>query len=186
MTDTSTIVSICNRALTWLGAEPITDLVDDTKEGRACNRIYEQARDQTLRDHPWNFALKRVSIAADTTAPIWEYTNAYSWPTGCLRIIEVNTTEEWAVEGQKIVSDQAAPLEIVYIDKVTDPTLFDAKFVEAYAARIASDLAYDLTANAALASTAETQYLRRLAEARLVDAQESLSANEQSWLDSRL
>jgi len=185
MTETSTFVSICNRALTWLGAEPITALTDGTKEGRACNRIYLQARDQALRDHPWNFALKRASIAADTTAPIWEYTNAYSWPTGCLRIIEVDTQEEWAVEGKKIVTDQGAPLKILYIDAVSDPTLFDSMFVEVYAARLAADMAYDLTANVALANTAETQYKIRLRDARLVDAQESLSADETDWLGAR-
>ena len=185
MTETSTFVSICNRSLTWLGAEPITALTDSTKEGRGCNRIYLQARDQTLRDHPWNFALKRVAIAADTTAPIWDYTNAYSWPTGCLRIIEVDTLEEWVVEGRKILSDQAAPLNILYIDAVSDPTLFDAMFVEAYAARIAADLAYDLTANVALSQSAEAQYRVRIRDARTIDAQESLSADETDWLESR-
>lgn len=185
MTDTSTFVSICNRALTWLGAEPITDLTDSTKEGRACNRMYQQSRDQALRDHPWNFALARKSLAANTTAPIWDYTNAYDFPTGCLRIIEVNTSEEWVVEGKQILSDQAAPLEILYIQTVTDPTLFDAMFVEAYAARLAADLAYDLTANGKVSTSAEAIYQGRLSAARLVDAQESLSADETTWLSAR-
>jgi hypothetical protein len=185
MTDSSTFVSISNRALTWLGAEPITDLTDNTKEGRACNRIYQQSRDQALRDHPWNFALKRVAVAADTTAPIWKYSNAYSWPSGCLRIIEVDTLAEWVVEGRKILTDQAAPLNILYIDTIEDPTLFDAMFVEAYAARIAADLAFDLTANGTVVANAQQLYTTRLAAARLVDAQEALSADETDWLEAR-
>ena len=47
----STFVSISNRALTLLGAQPITSLSDDTKEARSCNRMFEQSRDQVLRGH---------------------------------------------------------------------------------------------------------------------------------------
>ena len=128
---TSTFVSISNRALTFLGAQPITSLSDDTKEARSCNRMFAQSRDHVLRSHPWNFALKRVALAASTTAPVWEYANAYDWPSDCLRIIEVDTLEEWAVEAKAIVTDEGAPLNILYVSQVTDPTLFDALFVEA-------------------------------------------------------
>lgn len=182
----NTFVSISNRALTFLGAQPITSLDDDTKEARACKRMYEQSRDQCLRGHPWNFAIKRVALPADTTAPAWDYTNAFSWPSDCLRIIEVDTLEEWVVEGRKIVSDAAAPLNIVYIAEVTDPTTFDALFTEAYAYRLAADIAYDITASQQVLNNMETLYQRKLAEARLVDAQEALPADEDSWLDSRI
>ena len=181
----TTFVEIANRAITYLGGEVITSLDDDTKEGRACKRLYEQTRDALLRDHPWNFAIKRSSLAANTTAPEFEYTNAFDFPNDTLRIIEVDTTEEWAVEGRQIVSDAAAPLDIVYIERVTDPNLFDAKFIEAFSLRLAADIAYDITASQTVAATAENKYATLLKEARLVDAQESLSANEQSWLDAR-
>jgi hypothetical protein len=187
MTASTTIVGVCNLALTELGAAnpPITDLTDNTKTARACNRIYVEARDQVLRDHPWNFALKRLALAANTVAPIWEYTNAFDWPTGCLRIIECDTLEEWAVEGQQIVTDAAAPLNILYIDTVTDPTLFDAMFVDAYAAKIASIIAFDITASRSAAADMVALYAARLQQARLVDAQESLAADETDWLEAR-
>ena len=182
----TTFVEIANRAITFLGGTTITALTDDTKEGRACLRLYEQSRDQLLRDHPWNFSLKRVSIAANTTSPVFEYTNAFDWPADCLRIIEVDTTEEWAVEGRQIVSDAAAPLQIVYVHQVTDANLFDAKFIEAYSLRLAADIAYDITASQTVAATAEQKYSAMMQEARLIDAQESLSASETTWLDSRV
>jgi len=181
----TSFVSIANRALTYLGAEPLTALTDDTKEGRAVNRLYEQTRDALLRDHAWNFCIKRVSIAANTTSPVWEYTNAFDWPADCLRIIEVDTTEEWSVEGRQIVTDAAAPLLITYVHQVTDAALFDAKFVEAYALRMAADLAYDLTGSQKAVELAEAKFKQFMNEAKTVDGQESLSANEQSWLDAR-
>ena len=54
---TNTLVSISNRALTFLGAQPITSLEDDTKEARSCNRMIAQSRDSVLRSHAWNFAV---------------------------------------------------------------------------------------------------------------------------------
>lgn len=179
------IVDIANKALTYLGSDAITNVGDDTVEGRAINRIFEQSRDYCLRDHPWNFALIRVALGADTTGPVWEYTNSFSWPSDCLRIIEVDTTEEWAVEGRAIVSDAAAPLNILYISQVTDVSLYDAKFVEAYAMRLAADIAYELTASQTVVAAAEGKYLSLIQEARLVDAQESSTATEDTWLAAR-
>tara|TARA_R110000787_G_scaffold91459_2_gene192791 strand:+ start:11888 stop:12442 length:555 start_codon:yes stop_codon:yes gene_type:complete len=181
----TTFVEIANRAITYLGGDTITSLEDDTKEGRACLRLYEQSRDQLLRDHPWNFSIKRAVLAANTTAPLWEYTNAFDFPNDTIRIIEVDTLEEWAVEGRQIVTDAAAPLNIVYVERVNDPNLFDTKFIEAFSIRLAADIAYDITASQSVVQGAENKYLQLIQTARLIDAQESLSENEQSWLDAR-
>ena len=179
------IVDIANKGLTYLGANAITALTDDTVEGRAINRIHEQSRQYCLRDHPWNVAMPRVSLAADTTSPVWEYTNLFPWPSNCLRIIEVDTTEEWAVEGRNIVTDAAAPLNILYIADVTDTSIYDAKFTEAYAMRLASDVAYEITSSQTVVASASAAYATLIQEARLVDAQETTSASEDTWLSAR-
>ena len=83
------IVDIANKALTYLGSDAITNITDDTVEGRAINRIYEQSRVYCLRDHPWNFAMIRVALAADTTAPVWEYTNSFPWPSDCYELLKL-------------------------------------------------------------------------------------------------
>ena len=41
-------VSICNLALQRVGAKAISKLTEDTTAGRACNRVYAQARDSEL------------------------------------------------------------------------------------------------------------------------------------------
>ena len=181
----NTLVSISNRALTFLGAQPITSLADDTKEARACNRMIEQSRDSVLRSHAWNFAVKRASLAANTTAPLFEYTNAFDWPADCLRIIEVNTLEEWNVEGRQIVTAAAAPLEMVYISQVDDPTIFDVLFVEVLSLRLAADVAYEITASQQILSNMEELYRRKIASARVIDAQEAQPVDEVDFLESR-
>ena len=60
-------VSICNLALQRVGAKAISKLTEDTTAGRACNRVYAQARDSELRTHPWSFARERVT--SPPTAP---------------------------------------------------------------------------------------------------------------------
>jgi hypothetical protein len=182
----TTFVMIANRAITFLGGIPITSLEDDTKEARACNRLYEQTRDSLLRDHPWNFAVRRASLPANTTAPEFEYTNAFDFPDNAMRILDVDTDEEWAIEGRQIVTDASAPLDVVYIDRVTDANLFDAKFIECYAMRLAAEIAYDITASQSVAKVAEDRYLRMLQSARLTDAQEGMPEKDNSWLESRL
>jgi hypothetical protein len=103
-----------------------------------------------------------------------------------LSIYEVDTTEEWIVEGRKIVTNAAAPLSIIYVYEVDDPTEFDVLFTEAYAYRLAADISYDITASQQVLNNMETLYQRKLAEARLVDAQEALAAEEESFLSSRV
>lgn len=182
----TTFVEIANRAITYLGGTTITSLTDDTKEARSCNRLFEQTRDQLLRDHPWNFALARASLAANATTPLYEYANAYDFPDNCLRIIEVDTTEEWKVEGRQVVTDSTAPLNIVYVQRVSDPNLFDTKFIEAFSMRLAADIGYEITASQTVVQQAETKYRQLIQEARLVDAQESLSESENTWLEARV
>ena len=71
------------------------------------------------------------------------------------------------------------------IDAVADPTKFDALFIDAYAAKIAANTAFQITASASAATEMESLYQQRLATARSVDAQESETVDETDWLGSR-
>ena len=51
--------------------------------------------------------------------------------------------------------------------------------------RLAADVAYELTASQTVVAAAENKYLSLIQEARLVDAQESSSATEDTWLAAR-
>ena len=83
------------------------------------------------------------------------------------------------------VVDAAAPLNILYIADVTDTSIYDAKFTEAYAMRLASDVAYEITSSQTVVASASAAYATLIQEARLVDAQETTSASEDTWLSAR-
>lgn len=61
----TSIVSVCNRALSKIGDELIImSLDDETKPARYCKALYDDTRDFVLRSYPWRFALKRLYFGA--------------------------------------------------------------------------------------------------------------------------
>ena len=89
----ASVIEICNSALNQLGASAITSLSENSKNGRLCNARYNTVRDAVFRAHPWNCLTKRITLAADTTAPDWGYTHAFTLPSDCLRVLGINAYE---------------------------------------------------------------------------------------------
>ena len=190
---TVSVVSICNRALDTLGADPITSLEDTSKAGRLCSRNYVISRDAVLRAYPWNCAMARASLAALTETPAFGFAYYYQLPTDFLRLWRLQDDDEgvvkWRIEGRRIATDQAAPLLIVYAQVVEDPAQFDALLVDALAARLAADIAYSLVGSQQAQAAAWDVYRAKLTEARQIDAQEQGVPDEFSapdWIESRL
>lgn len=145
----SSVVQICNLALDMLGAGPIASLDDPNKAAGLCKRNYELARDAALRAYPWNCARARVSLAASTTAPVFEFTNAFPLPVDCLRVLavedEVLVGISWRVEGRSLLANTSGPLRVAYVATVTDPARYDALLVNAIAAHLAALIAFAVT-----------------------------------------
>ena len=182
-------VDICNKALQLLGtSKALLSLADDNKAGRACNRVYDNTRLLMLQAHPWNFAMERSSIPALVTTPAWGYSFSYQVPAEALFIKEINSTEDWKIEGSEIHTNEVAPLGILYMKNVEDPDLMTPLFREALSARIAVDISYDLTGNATLLTNIKAIYDERLSGARTNDAQEGTpdAVEQGAWLDSRV
>ena len=184
----TSIVEIGNIALVNLGEDTITSLSDDVKAARLINRRYAPIRDAVLRAHPWNCALERARLASTDPAPAWGPAVCYQMPTDCLRVLRVqDRAAAWKVEGRKIVTDAAAPLNILYVKQVTDPNAFDPLLIEAIAARLAADLAHPITQSTTLIQVMWDLYRQKLIEARGVDGQEGAGDEviADAWLASR-
>ncbi|WP_374382936.1 hypothetical protein [Dongia sp.] len=185
-------VSICNRALDLLGADPITSLEDGSKAANLCQRNFEPSADSVLRLYPWNAALRRARLPALAETPAWGYRYQYQLPQGpepafCLRLLEVDSDADYRVEGRRILCDSAAPLDILYIGRIVDAANYDPLLAEAVAAKLAVQLAGNLTESAARIEAAR-DYLRAvLAEAKATDAQEGSSGDlvVDAWLVAR-
>lgn len=176
----ASVVDICNSALNLLGASTISALSDDSKNARLCNQRYTPVRDRIFRSHSWNCLSKRVQLAQDATAPVIEYTYAYTLPADCLRVLKIHTgvTDsiesdlEYKVEGRKIITNEGT-IYLVYIALITDPNEYDVYLQEAISIYLAADIAYAITNNATLANNYQSLAEERLREARFVDATEN-------------
>jgi len=180
-------VQICNNALIKVGSDIISSLTENTKGAKLCNQLYSILRDELLRMHPWNFAVKRVQLAAESTAPDFEFTYQYQLPSDFLRLLDVyNYSTRYRVEGDKVLSDDDT-IQIIYIAQITDPQMFDSAFSEVLATRLASEIAYSLSGSRSLADSLTEIYSRKLSMAKMADAQENYndSLRIDTYLDAR-
>lgn len=186
-------VAICNMALQKLGAARITSLSEDSPNARECNACYAAMRDLELRKHRWSFATRREALAADASAPAFGPAYSYTLPSDFLRLLEPDPAEnyntlDWRIEGRKIVTDAAAPLNVRLIYRVEDPNEFDAAFAEALACRIALQTCEKITQSNTKMEAIRMQYKDAITEARRANAIETISAEPpvDTWDSARL
>ena len=171
-------VDICNGALNQLGATTILSLTEDSKNARLCNSRYTQVRDGLFRTHPWNCLQKRVELAADTDAPAWGFTSAYTLPADCLRLLKIlDYDSNYKVEGRKILSN-ASTMKILYIGRITDPNEYDELLRETLSASLAADIAFAVTSNNTTATNMYNLFQDKLKDARFVDSTEGQNVEQ--------
>ena len=178
---------IFNLALNELGENRIIEIGEDSKAGRISDLIYNDTRDAVLREHPWNFAIKRVELALLLTTPAFEFANEHQLPSDFIRILK--TDDDFVphrIEGGKLLSDNDIVF-IEYIARITDPTLFDTLFVETLSVRLAAKMAYNISDNNTLTQLLEQKYRDRLRQARAMDGQEGTprTIEADQWLNTR-
>lgn len=198
----ASVVQVANRALTKLGSARIISLADDNKQARAIASCFDDLRDDELRAHRWQFAMKRTTLAALSTAPKFGYQRQFALPTDFLRIDMVNDEYpsvvmdnyigaeylDWTVEGNLILTNIAAPLKLRYIYRATEPNQWDSNFREALASRIAMEICEDLTQSDTKKQAAARDYERAINQAVRIGAIEKppVMPPDNSWIISRI
>jgi hypothetical protein len=185
-------VSICNLALQRLGSPRITQLTEDSPEARACNAAFEAIRDAELRKRAWKFSVKRATLAASAVEPDFEFGYAFPLPSDCIRLLPPNRRElDWTVENHEgapaILTNDGDSLEVRYISRITDPTLFDPLFVKAFSFALAEQLVEALTQSNTKKASIKEDYREAISDARRMDAFEQIAAQppSDSWNDAR-
>ena len=195
-------VAIANLALTKLGDLRILNLTDNTKPAREVNAVFDMARDYLQRRFSWRFCIKRANLAADSGTPLWDWSYQYPIPSDCLRILQVGQWyptpdlsdlistggQEYVLEGKYILSNQAGPLKLRYLSRVTDPVQFDTAFDMAFSAYLAYLVAEPLTASAEQKQMAYQDYRNAVKDAVIANAIENPpeSLADQTWILARL
>lgn len=183
---------ICNLALSRIGHYDLLSSLDEaSKAAKLCKINYAPTRDAVLRAHPWNFAIKRVTLASDDAVIPFEYAYRFPLPSDCLKVVRTNLDAEgcpadYRIEGRALLTDESV-VSIEYIAQVTDVTLYDALFVDLLAQRLAMELVIPMTDNATAYKTLADVYQAKLTEARSTDAQEGTPRDFvfDDWLRAR-
>lgn len=186
---------IVNKALALLGSTTrITHIEDGTGPAKTALALFDEARDGTTADHPWNFAIKRAALAADSAAPLFEFDRAFTLPADCLRWLPPAKGDDHYFDGVeedgKILTDEEAPLYIRYIRRVEDPGKWSQGFRHALACRLAMEMAEPITQQTKMSMKMEKLYDAALRKAKrqdgLASGRRSRKASSRStWLEAR-
>ena len=188
----ASVVDMCNRALQKLGAAKIQSLGDASVNARACTTAYTALRDAVLRSHPWSFAIQRFQLSADATPPAFGYSNYVTLPTGWLRVLPPDPSEnmndrDWVIEGGKLLTNDTMPINIRCVMKVEDPNLMDPMFRESLSAKLAYELAEPLTQSNEKKQAMDADFKRSIEDAKKANAIEKVPqvAAEGTWITAR-
>ena len=187
-------VTVANQALSLLGEnDQLRDPLDDSPAARSVAAVWERVRRAVLRDHPWNFAVKRRWLNALAESPI-EYDYAFLLPQGadgCLRLLEIlqpaEIADAYVLEGGRILANTTGPVAIRYVADVADVSLWDDLFVDAFAAKLAFQICDRITGDLSRSQAMDALYRRTLAKAKGVDARENppVPFEDSSWITAR-
>jgi len=140
-----TKTELINKSLTLVGANPITNIDDDTNNARVVSRVYEISLRSILSECKWNFATKRKLLADVDTDLEWYFTGEsyiLQKPANCIRIFGTNDDDAmWREEGDYIITD-TDNLGIIYVYYLDDPAKFPASFIEAFCDKLCSDICF--------------------------------------------
>lgn len=169
-------VSICNQALSWVGAKFITSLDEPSSEAEWCKNNYDFIRDAVLEERMWTFAVARAS---STTADKDGWGNLYEHrlPEEWLAVYRVFEDSEgkrpakWVKEGPHVLSE-CDTLYLWGLQRIVDTNKFTNLFVQAVAARMAAEMAIPFTENRQLQADLWGLYQQKLADAATRDGQQ--------------
>lgn len=190
-----TEIEAANGALDHLGQPPIGDFADGNTRARVMQRAFGSVRDRLLREHYWNFAKAWLKPAAGTAPTHGTFTKRYPLPesTIAVRFVETLTTDEWSVEKapdgevKALLTDATAPV-VCITERITNPLLWDALFLDAFQLRLAARGAGPILKSRAEAERLDQRASDIVKEARLFDGKEdapSAITRETSWVTAR-
>ncbi len=118
MTSNAANIAVCNQSLGLLGATEITVAGTTDQNHIYCTTFFDDARDEMLAAHRWNFAMKRA-YALQTTDPIFGPDNAFTKPTDAIKVwgIEEAPDAVWSMEKGAIITNEGSAALSWELDK---------------------------------------------------------------------
>lgn len=180
----ATKLQIFNWALQRIGEVGMESELEDSAIGDLLRNTYDLNRKSMLRSYPWNFCQTTKQLT-EVDEDIPDYRYAYALPADCLfptKLIGSNgdvvaewdynlsqymgNVDEWEIRtGHKLYSNIPG-LIIKYTIDVDDESLFDELFADAFAWRLANEVAMPITKKPEVVQNTAQGFLRTMAMAR--------------------
>ena len=150
-------VGLWNIALTMIGSPRLSTITDEVEEQRAISAVYDDVRDEVLKEFDWGFARKRVALIdiKVPSATAWATATAYAVGdeveyeevhytclvantstdfAADLAAVSWETTTDWVTATQYILGDQVYNAGVSYacIDAHTSSALFATDLASVY------------------------------------------------------
>lgn len=180
-------ISVCNQALRKLGANPITSIDQNTSEAAICKEFYTDVLNDLLEEHPWSFATKRYELPKSAETPPSPFSAQFLIPADVLRVLQASDNPDftrpnglyWVVEGRFILANTDA-MFVSTIIEITDVHSLSAKFVRAFIARIAAEMALPITQSREMHRQLMEEYGLLMGSAISADGQQGRSRQYRS------
>jgi len=175
-TAANSAIDIAARALTLIGANPISSFADASTEATIANNMYEDVARSSLCATRWRFATNQDQLNALTAPPTGRFDIAHQLPSNLLMLHAVTVNDllvQYSVYGDKVFSNTTAN-DVVVADytfrasEVDWPSYFTLAVQFQLAAIFASSIARD----DGLTQVMETKAERLMAKARNLDSQQ--------------
>lgn len=142
----ASVTEIANLVAKKLGERAVVDWeTDNTKFAKSFRIMYPVLRDGLMRAYVWNFAQKRVALAASATKPAWGYDNQFPVPSDFVRVNEIDGISDYREEAGHILANTDGPLYLLYTHLSEDVTIYDSLFVNYLATLIAYEMNEEIT-----------------------------------------
>lgn len=181
---------IANQALSRLGAQRITDFLDQTVEAKAINAIYDLVVEDVISMGPWQSAKKRVTLAQVSTVPTFGFSFAYQLPVDCIKVLRINECRlgdiRFQIENNLLMTDESS-VAIMYLRRITESAEYDSYLRQAITWQLCYELSYlvmgDKSAAANMLQTAADKITDLLNNVSSQASREALPSDD--YLDER-
>lgn len=135
MSKPSSGVAICNIALAQIGERRIAAIVSPTTQSEiTMAALYDQARQGLIAKFIWPFAKERVLCNRITTAPLFDYSDAYQLPNDFITLLRIGEDEsckyKYDIQGKTLLlnNKNAATLKVRYQKDIEDVNTWSVLF----------------------------------------------------------
>jgi hypothetical protein len=175
-TAANSAIDIAARALTLIGANPISSFSDVSTEALIANNMYEDVAQASLCQTRWRFATNQAVLNQLANEPTGRFSVAHQLPVDSIMVHAITVSDLliiYSIYGDKVFSDSSTTDELVAdysfrADEKTWPSYFTLAVEYQLAAIFASSIARDDTLTQVMEAKAE----RLMAKARNLDSQQ--------------